>query len=125
MKIGYGHNIMYMLLCNQFYNVPPFETIKLGMRGDGRGLITIEVFRNEMLTGRPVSLPALLKDLNVELILISGFMNSEITSNTFFVELILISEITNSEIKFTSTLGYFCQSDSLPGFHFEKPLMLS
>ena len=108
MKIGYGHNIMYMLLCNQFYNVPPFETIKQGMRGDGRGLITIEVFRNEMLTGRPVSLPALLKDLNVELILISGFMNSEITSNTFFVELILISEITNSEIKFTSTLGYFC-----------------
>ena len=38
MKIGYGHNIMYMLLCNQFYNVPPFETIKLGMRGGREGV---------------------------------------------------------------------------------------
>ena len=66
-----------------------------------------------------------LKGLNVEVILISGFMNSEIriTSNNF-VELILISEITNSDIRIISILRYFCQADRLPGFHFEKPLMI-
>ena len=48
-----------------------------------------EVFRNEILL-------AWQKSLNVEVILISEFMNSEvnITSNNF-AELILISEITN------------------------------
>ena len=55
-----------------------------------------------MKSWQPVSLPVWLKDLNVEMILISGFMNSEIRN--------------------TSILRYFCQTDRLPGFHFEKPL---
>ena len=56
-----------------------------------------------MKSWHPVSLPAWLNDLNVDVILISGFMNSE--------------------IRITSTLRYFCQADRLPCFHFEKPLM--
>ena len=54
------------------------------------------MFQNEILS-------ACLKGPNVEVILISGFMTSEIrmTSNNVFLELIHISEITNSEIRIT------------------------
>ena len=78
-----------------------------------------------MKSWQAISLPAWLKGLNVEVIPISGFMNSEIriTSNHFFVELILISEIINSEIRITSTLRYFCQAGWVTAFHFEKPLL--
>ena len=56
-----------------------------------------------MKSSQPVSLAAWLKGLNGELILMSEFMNLEIS---ILVELILISEITNSEIRITSTLRY-------------------
>ena len=72
-----------------------------------------------------VSLPAWQIGLNVEVIVIFEFINPEIriTVKQIGVELILISEITNPKIRITSTLRYFCQTDRLQGFHFQKPLM--
>ena len=80
----------------------------------------------DMKSWQLVSLPAWLKGLNVEMILISGFMNLEIrmTSNFFSAELILISEITNSEVRIPSTFRYFYQADRLPGFLSGEPLLI-
>ena len=57
------------------------------------------------------------KYLNVELVLISEIMNSEIKDNYFkhiFKEAIHISEFTNSEIRITVTFRSFCQANRLP-----------
>ena len=75
-----------------------------------------------MKSWQSVSLVAWLKDLNVEVILISGFMNSEIRDHfQFFVELNLISEITNSEshTKVSTSRNFVRHA---PGFCFIKTL---
>ena len=62
------------------------------------------------------------KTLNVEVILISDFMNSEISLNSDFMnsEISLNSEFMNSEIRMSSTFGIFWLSwhaARIPGFN--------
>ena len=68
---------------------------------------SIEVFRNEILA-------AWQKYLNVEVILISEFVISEMwISSTKMSEEILISEFLHSEIRITSTFRPSCQADRI------------
>ena len=70
---------------------------------------------------QPTSLAERPKCRSDSFFLIHQFRNKDHLKQ-HFVEFILISEITILEIRITSTLRrYFCQTVSLPGFHFEKP----
>ena len=71
-------------------------------------LESMEVSRNE--SWQPVSLRAWQKYLNVEVILMSEFVISEIRiSSTKLCEVILISEFLHSEIRITATFRPSCQ----------------
>ena len=68
-------------------------------------VIYIFAINRDFSKWNPDSLTALQKDINIELILISASVNSE--------------------IRITSTFMSFYHADRLSGFHFEKPLMIA
>ena len=93
---------------------PVNSSVSVKKNHEGNNYLNTGFF--EMKSWQPVSLPAWLNDLNIEVILISGFMNSEIRiTSKIKVKLILISEITNSEIRICSTFRSFCQPGRLTG----------
>ena len=76
-----------------------------------------------MKSWQPVSLPVWQKCLNVEVILNSESVISEIRILQKMCEVILISEFMNPEIRIISIFMPFSKAGRLAGFHVEKPLL--